>query len=156
MDDFDEFYRDEYGSVLRTVRLALGDAGRAEEVTQEAFARALRRWRVVREMARPGGWVVVVAINADRKRWKSEPAPVDLESASDVEDHAGSVATSVTLHAALQQLTVRQRSAVVMRYLSDLTIADVAAALGCAEGTAKATINQALRRLRVDLEEDAP
>jgi RNA polymerase sigma-70 factor (ECF subfamily) len=152
--DFDAFYRDEYGTVLRTVSLALGDSARAEDVTQEAFARALKRWTRVRNLSKPAGWVVVVAVNADRKRWHRDRAD-SLEDREVIAlDHAGGVATSVTLRDALMRLTVRQRSAVVLRYLADLPVAEVARALGCAEGTAKATLHQALRRMRVTLAED--
>ena len=157
MDNFDAFYEDEYGDVLRSVTLALGDAARAEEVTQEAFVRALRRWTTVGEMARPAGWVVVVAINAERRRWRREEAPLRDESTGSAEaDHASAVATAVDLRAALGKLTRRQRSAVVLRYLVDLPIADIANALGCAEGTAKATLSQALAILRVDLTSREP
>ena len=158
VDDFDCFYRDEYGSVLRTVSLALGDATRAEEVTQEAFVRALRRWPRVRQMANPAGWVVVVAVNADRRRWardRSTPGS-DGPAICPVADHAGLVAIAVDLRDALARLTARQRAAVVLRYLGDLPVADIAEALGCAEGTAKATLHQALAILRVDLDRSYP
>lgn len=158
MDDFDCFYRDEYGSVLRTVSLALGDASRAEEVTQEAFVRALRRWPRVRRMANPAGWVVVVAVNADRRRWtRDRSAPTrDARAAPAADDHAGHVAIAVDLRDALERLTGRQRAAVVLRYQGDLPVADIAKALGCAEGTAKATLHQALAILRVDLDRGDP
>jgi RNA polymerase sigma-70 factor (sigma-E family) len=151
--DFDSFYRDEYGAVLRTVRLVLGDAERAEEVTQEAFVRALKRWSKVREMTRPGGWVAVVAVNADRKRWRRESRGAVTPTEETSRDHASSVVVSLTIREALFRLTVRQRAAVVLRYLTDLPIADIATALGCAEGTAKATLHQALSALRADLSE---
>jgi RNA polymerase sigma-70 factor (ECF subfamily) len=154
VDDFDRFYRDEYGSVLRTVSLALGDATRAEEVTQEAFVRALRRWRRVGTMANPAGWVVVVAVNADRRRWARESGAPAHEATPVLaaDDHASAVATSLDLREALARLTGRQRAAIVLRYLIDLPISDIATALGCAEGTAKATLHQALAILRVDLD----
>jgi RNA polymerase sigma factor (sigma-70 family) len=61
------------------------------------------------------------------------------------------VATAIDLREALDRLTGRQRAAVVLRYLADLPIAQIAIALGCAEGTAKATLHQALAILRIDL-----
>jgi RNA polymerase sigma-70 factor (sigma-E family) len=154
VNDFDQFFRDEYGNVLRTVGLALGDEVRAEEVTQEAFVGALRRWSRVGRMDNPAGWVVVVAVNADRRRWareRSEPSERP-DPALPADDHAGSVATAVDLREALGRLTARQRAAVVLRYLMDLPVVDIAEALGCAEGTAKATVHQALARLRVDFD----
>lgn len=115
--------------------------------------RAFRKWRTVRGMARPEAWLLVVAINADRRRWRRVPPVDDGESAVDgrVDDHAGPVTTSIALREALDTLTVRQRTAVVLRYLADLPIAEIADALGCAEGTVRATLHQALTKLRIDL-----
>ena len=48
--------------VLRTVFLILGDRGRAEEVTQEAFIQLLTHWRKVSRYERPEAWVRRVAI----------------------------------------------------------------------------------------------
>jgi RNA polymerase sigma factor (sigma-70 family) len=60
----------------------------------------------------------------------------------------------VSVRDAITTLPARQREAVVLRYLADLPLADVAAAMGCAVGTVKATLHNALRSLRVELEED--
>ena len=153
MDEFESFFSESYGEVLRTVALVLRDSERAQDVTQEAFTRAFRRWRSVKAMERPQGWVIVVAINADRRRWQREPPAEPLEGGSGriVEDHAGSVVTSVSVYEALDRLTMRQRASVVLRYLSDLPVSDIAQALGCAEGTVRATLHQSLAKLRVDL-----
>lgn len=52
-DGFDGFFDEYYGAVARSLALACGDRHAAEEATQEAFARALDRWRSVRAMERP-------------------------------------------------------------------------------------------------------
>lgn len=152
MRDFDEFAAEHYVRVLRTVALAIGDRGPAEDAVQEAFLVAFRKWRTVRTMANPESWVLVVAINAERRRWRRTP----VIAGSDVDvietpDHAGSVSTAVSVRDALGQLTVRQRAAVVLRYLADLPIVQIAEALDCAQGTVKATLHQALAKLRVEL-----
>ena len=103
------------------------------------------------------GWVYVVALNAERTRWRREEQRADRRrAASDpvIPDVADATLDSVVLRDALARLTARQRAAVVLRYLADLSTADVAAALGCAEGTVKATVSRALRRLRIDLAHD--
>jgi RNA polymerase sigma-70 factor (ECF subfamily) len=103
-------------------------------------------------MVSPAGWVVVVAVHAERRRWRREHRTSFDDAASAVmADHGAAVATAVDLRAALDRLTGRQRAAVVLRYLADLPIADIATALGCAEGTVKATLHQALAKLRVDM-----
>jgi RNA polymerase sigma-70 factor (sigma-E family) len=155
VDDFETFFERNYGAVVRAVALAIGDRSRAEDAVQEAFGRAYRRWRSVSAMDRPVTCVYVVALNTRRKEWRRETrrtrVPIDDDA---VADHSDPIVTAMDLRAALLRLTPRQRAAVVLRYLADLSTKDVAAALGCAEGTVKATLHQALRKLRVELGDD--
>ena len=58
-----------------------------------------------------------------------------------------------TLGASIARLPERQRVALVLRYLVDLPVADVALAMGCATGTVKSTLHAALERLGVELQE---
>jgi RNA polymerase sigma-70 factor (ECF subfamily) len=158
VDDFETFFEECYGSVVRAVAAAVADRGRAEELAQEAFARAFRRWRVVSVMERPVTWVYVVALNAERKRWRREELASSYDDPIDaaVGDLAGGVTTAIVVRDALGRLAPRQRYAVALRYLADLQIAEIADVMGCGEGTVKATLHQALRNLRVDLEGDEP
>ena len=130
----------------------MGDAARAEEAAQEAFARAWARWRRVRAMDRPVAWVYVVALNVERKRWRraSELLVEPFEVACDPTEQA---ARDFDLRAAVKRLPERQRAAIALRYLADLPVADLARAMGCADGTVKATVHQALRSLRISLED---
>jgi RNA polymerase sigma-70 factor (ECF subfamily) len=151
--DFEEFFQIHYAEVLRAVALAINDRDRAEDVVQEAFARAFRRWRTVSQMDRPVGWVYVVALNAERSRWRRAGQAVDDPGAIDTgADPSGPVVTTIVVRAAIAKLAPRQRAAVVLRFLADLTVPEIARAMGCADGTVKATLHQALRNLRVDLE----
>jgi RNA polymerase sigma-70 factor (ECF subfamily) len=153
LDDFEAFFDDEYGNVLRTVALAVGDRTRAEEVTQEAFARAFRKWRTVSQMNRPGAWVYVVALNAERSRFRREGRlRYDVEADRPVTDPSGAAIARVVVEQLLDSLPPRQRAAVVLRYLGDLTVPEVARALHCAEGTVKSALHDALRNLRIELE----
>jgi RNA polymerase sigma-70 factor (ECF subfamily) len=151
VSEFEEFVAEHYRDVLRTVALAIGNRTRAEDAVQEAFLKAFRKWRTVRTMTRPETWVLVVAVNAERRSWRRAPlvASVDVDAAP-VRDHAGPVTTAVALRDVLAQLTARQRTAVVLRYLADLPVAEIATALDCAEGTVKATLHQALAKLRIE------
>ncbi len=157
MTDFGVFFEDEYGAVLRTVALAIGDRDQAEEATQEAFARAYRKWRTVSVTTRPAAWVHVVAVNAARTRWRRErdratrsPRVEPLPDASDA------VTAKVVVAQLLEQLPPRQRAAVVLRYLGDLTVPEIARALRCSEGTVKSNLHDALRNLRRDLDRSEP
>ena len=153
---FDEFFAAHYDDLARTLTVALADRAAAEEAAQEAFTRALRRWRHVRRLDRPEAWLYVVAMNHARDRWRRERREPrwELELETTALDPSGGVATAVSVRDAITTLPARQREAVVLRYLADLPLADVAEAMGCAVGTVKATLHQALRALRVELEED--
>jgi RNA polymerase sigma-70 factor (ECF subfamily) len=157
VDDFEGFFDRHYGTTLRAVALTVGDSARAEDLTQEAFARAFRRWSSVSKLERPVAWVYVVALNAERKRWRRDRRTHDLDPCDgSVPDPAGGLLSRIIVRDALDRLPPHQRAAVVLRYLGDLTIADVAGVMGCAEGTVKATLHQALRNLRVDLDGSEP
>lgn len=60
---FDEFYQACYGRLLRQVALVTTDLADAEDVLQEAFARAAIRWRQLETYDAPEAWVLRVAMN---------------------------------------------------------------------------------------------
>jgi len=154
---FEAFFREHYGEVVRSMRLLVGDDARAEELTQEAFARAYRHWRRVQRLDRPVAWVYVVATNAARREWRrtrSRETTLASGAGPAEADASATVVTTLDVRAALAQLTERQRAAVVLRYAADLPIAEIAEIMDVAPGTVKATLHQALARLRVELTDD--
>lgn len=151
MTEFDDFVRANYSGVLRTVALALGDADVAQDATQEAFAKAALRWDRVVRMERPVGWVCVVATNAGRRALRRRKVVSGGLTVSTV-DHAEGVVDRLRFRDELLALPVRQRAAVVLRYLGDLSVAETAKALDVSPGTVKASTHAALEKLRVNLE----
>jgi RNA polymerase sigma-70 factor (ECF subfamily) len=149
---FDGFYESHFDRVARALVLAGADRERAYDAAQDAFTKALKRWRTVGVMERPDGWVYVVAMNRLRDVWRSDKR--DATTELEVNDPEVGVVTRVSVRDAIATLAPRQRQAVVLRYLVDLPVRDVAAAMGCAEGTAKAALHQALRAMRIELEDD--
>ena len=157
--DFEAFFAEHHDPVVRALTLALADRARAEDAAQEAFAKSYRQWRRVAMMDRPVAWVYVVALNGARRVLRREfgaPAPDPL---GPTPDPAGAATARVAVRDALALLAPRQRVAIVLRYLADLQVTEVAAAMGCSVGTAKSTLHTALARLRVEFdpaEVDAP
>jgi RNA polymerase sigma factor (sigma-70 family) len=158
-DDFEAFVWEQFPSMVRTVALAIGDNGVAEDATQEAFVKASVRWHRVVRMERPVGWVYVVALNAARRALKRRPVPSEMAPRveQDAEprvdtDHAAAVVTRLDVHDALAALAPRQRAVAVLRYLADLSVAETAPSLGVTESTVKSTTRDALANLRVVLE----
>lgn len=66
--DFEEFFQDEYRGLVRALYLLTADQSEAEELAQEAMARAYERWDRVRGMESPGGYVYRVGMNLNRQR----------------------------------------------------------------------------------------
>ncbi len=115
----------------------------AEDVAAETMRRAHDRWDLIEPYVR--AWVVRVARNLaiDRLRTKSPSAaaPEPLLFESDVTER-------VALYAVLRTLPDRQRDAIALRYLVDLSLEDVASAMGVSVGTVKQHIHRGLAALR--------
>ena len=65
--EFTTFYEAEAPRVIRSLTLACGEPGLAEDAVAEAFARAWSRWPQVRASDRPGAWVMRVALTEDTR-----------------------------------------------------------------------------------------
>jgi RNA polymerase sigma-70 factor (ECF subfamily) len=151
-DGFERLCRDAYAGVVRTAYLITGDAHEANDIAQEAFARAFERWKTVSALERPEAWVHRVAANLAVSWWRrlrvrrSRPLPADaVVEPPSVPDPA--------LAEALRQLSPAQRTAVVLRFYADRSVEDVADLLGKRPGTVRALTSQGVARLRVLLHE---
>ena len=144
MTDYDDAFRGLYRRAYRVAYAILGRRVEAEDVAQEALARAHLHWRRVRDY--PDAWVARVAANLAigvwRKRRSTEGATADAPGADRL------VADRLDLVAALRALPRRQREVVVLRYLADLPEAAVADALGCSAGAVKQHASRGLSALR--------
>ena len=149
-EQFDALFRDSYPVVVRTVYWIVGDREVAREVASDAFVAALVHWRKVRRYDNPGAWVRRVAIR-DAVRAAQRMARVP---AFDVSGPAASADVSLDVRSAVATLPSQQRAAVVLHYLHDLPVSEVAAALGCSDGTAKTHLFRARAALRERLGEE--
>jgi RNA polymerase sigma factor (sigma-70 family) len=66
--EFEEFFRAEFPAIVRGMFLLAPDLQEAEELAQEAMARAYERWDRVRTMASPTGYVYRTGVNLNRRR----------------------------------------------------------------------------------------
>lgn len=149
-EDFDEFYRASYGRLVGQIYVVTGSLPEAEEVVQEAFLRALARWRHIREYDVPEAWVRRVAHNLAinevrraRSRLKAltrlgRPAEQDVPMPDD----------AVVLVAALRRLPPGHRQAVLLHHALDLPVEEVAEQLGVSPATVRGRLFRARARLR--------
>jgi RNA polymerase sigma-70 factor (ECF subfamily) len=137
-EDFRAMYEREFPAVYRAVRLLCGDPALAEDATQEAFARALVRWKRLGRQPWVGGWVMTTALNVARRHQRRRE-PIEADAAAGEPDRDA----ELDLRAEVRRLPPRQQEAVALHYLLDLSVADVATVMGCDGGTVKTHLSRA-------------
>jgi len=146
---FDAFCVREWRPLVSTLAVVVQDRPTAEELAQESLARAWVRWNRVRVLERPDLWVRRIGINLATSWWRrqlvSRRAPAQTSATATA---PGPEPADDALLAALGRLPARQRTAIGLRYLGDLSVAETARVMGCKDGTVKALTAQGLDRLR--------
>jgi len=157
---FEAFYVEHHRRVVGLGYALTGSWSTAEEVAQEAFLRTYQRWETVSGYERPDVWVRTVAANLARSRWRrlgTELRALTRLAGSRESQPDGAPellpAETEAFWRAVRSLPRRQAQVVVLHYLEDLPVADVAAAIGAAEGTVKSTLHRARRQLARQLDE---
>jgi RNA polymerase sigma-70 factor, ECF subfamily len=152
--DLRMFIEHEYPRIVAGLFAAFGDHGAAEDAVAAAVAKMWEQSRRAGSVDFPAAWVRVVAWNLMRTRARRSRAERRAlhrhgppTSAIDHDE-----ATRIAVRSALATLPDRQRDMVVLRYFLDLSIADVASAVGAPEGTVKATLHRARARLAAELD----
>ena len=151
-EPFESFYRRELVGVVALARALCGPA-HADDVAQEAMLAAYRRWDDVQHLDRPGAWVRRVAVNMAtstlRRRTVEAKALLRLGARPPVVAELEPSADA--FWAEVRRLPRRQAQVVAMHYVEDLSVADVAVTLGCAEGTVKQHLSRARTALAARL-----
>lgn len=157
-DEFAAFCDAEYPRLVGAVTLwCRGERAVAEEVCQDALARAYRDWRRVRTLDNPGAWVRRVAMNLAtsryRRRQAERRAKRRLSATRTVREHHDPDTTlAVTVGRALERLSQEQRTVVVLRYYLDLPIAEVAELTRRSPSAVTSLTHRAVDVLRAHLE----
>lgn len=149
-EDFADFFTASRPRLLRALLLLTGDRADAEDALQEAYTRAADRWG---QLAEPEAWVRTVALKLARdghrrklvrdrahRRLPEPPTVPDLEP------------TTVAVVAALRELSQEHREVLVLHYLLDLSVDQVALQLDRPSGTVKAQLARGRVRLAAVLQ----
>ncbi|GAA0559869.1 SigE family RNA polymerase sigma factor [Paractinoplanes ferrugineus] len=150
--EFDEFVRSRSTGLLRIAYLLTGDRHAAEDLLQEVLEQMYVRWRRIR--GAPEVYARRTLVNRSINRWRRrgrrpEAALGDLDVG--LPDHSDGIVVRDVVVKALRELPPRQRAAVVLRYLDDRPVEEVAAALECSPGTVKSNAARGLEKLRAAL-----
>lgn len=145
---FDRFLDDHREVVYRFLVATVGRQ-EADDAFQETFLKALRAYPRLATADNLRGWVLTIArrtaIDAARARGRrpdpaADPEPAPVDGTPEPADPA--------LWRAVRALPPRQRAAVALRYVADLSYAEAARAMGCSEEAARRSAFEGVRRLR--------
>jgi len=150
--EFTAFVHERGDVLLRVAQALAGDRYAAEDLLQNALAKAYARWPRIRGNAEP--YVRQILYHDQVSTWRRrsrrpevphaevpEPPPAGLQ-------HDHETAVRMLLRDALSMLPPRQRAVLVLRYLEDQSVEQTAAALGCRPGTVASQASRALTKLR--------
>ena len=167
-DAFDALYRKYVGQVYSFAVYELRDHHAAEDATEQIFLRALTALprfdeRGDDERSTFRVWLFRIARNAlsnERRRARRHPvAPIELAAAlpssHDVEARVTAREEADAVWAALERLPDERRRALVLRFVHEMTGAEIAAVLGRSEGAVRVLIHRGLRAVAKDLRTQA-
>ncbi len=160
--EFERLYRQHYPVLMGQLVLLCGDPAEAADCVQEAFARAWEHRRSLRDDA--GGWLRTAAVRVAVSRWRRRRSAATAwlreHTRRGSEGHGPSPESPTfdpgsPLAVALAALPARQRDVVVLHHVMDLSVQQVADAMGVPTGTVKSWLSRGRAALARDLEPGA-
>ena len=153
--------------IFRFLLSSLRDPDLAETMTQECFLKAHRSWRSFRHNASVRTWLISIAINLQKDHWRSRRTQfwksvgansIDADDLRDwLPDRRSSPESQVAareqvalLWCVVERLTERQRTILLLRLADDMNLSEIAAATGLSDGTVKAHLSRALKKVRTE------
>lgn len=156
--EFAEYVARQRPALMRFATVLTGRTWLAEDLVSDVLGRAFERWERISRMTEPHAYLRRMIVN-DYVSWhrrlaRAAPrAEVDLDAVTDGADER---AERDAMIQRLAQLPRRQRAAVVLRYYAGLGYPEIAAELGCREGTVRSLISRAFASLRLDPTPESP
>ena len=141
--EFAEFYAASFGRLTGQLAAMIGDRAEAQDAVQEAFIRAWQHRGRLDRAASPEAWVRTTAWRIALSRWRRTESGLRLmrlRAGPSPESVAGPTPDRVAFESALRRAPAEQRRALVLYYLCDLTVAEIATETGAPEGTVKARL----------------
>jgi RNA polymerase sigma-70 factor (ECF subfamily) len=151
-DSFESFFREHYASLVRALVVVAGDEAEAQDLAQEAFARALERWDRVRAMESPVGYVYRTAFNVNRNRLRHLVRSLRHRAAAAPEvDPATEVEARHEIRRVLARLPASQREALVLVEWLGLDAEEAGRVLGIEASSVRGRIHRARRTINLHL-----
>jgi RNA polymerase sigma-70 factor (ECF subfamily) len=167
-EEFSQVVTSHRQQIFRFLLASTRDVDLAETLTQECFLKAHRNWAGFRGESSALTWLMRIAINLQKDHWRNRRLQfwrvtrtnaVDVDEASEWLPSGESSPEQQVLARervkgvwqAVEQLSGRQKSVFLLRFVEEMEIAEIAAATGLSEGTVKAHLSRATARVRQQL-----
>ena len=140
-----ELYRACYRRLVTQLYAFTADVTEAQDVVQEAFARALARRGGLSDVQNPEAWLRTVAVNVVRRRWRRRKVlDVIMMRERPVQrlTSPGPEPDRTDLGGALDAIPPTYREVIVLHYYADLSVEEISAALGVPTGTVKSRLSR--------------
>jgi RNA polymerase sigma-70 factor (ECF subfamily) len=161
--DFEEFYAANYGKVAALVTAVILDRHEADDITQETFARALARWPRLSGYELPEAWVRRVAMRLAidsrrrvRRMMRGLPRLRAAITSAAPPPEPGDMLAFSALGRALARIPLREREVIVLHYVADMAVDQIARERGIGVSTVKSRLAAGRRRLERELAEREP
>jgi RNA polymerase sigma-70 factor, ECF subfamily len=130
-----------------------GDQDSGLDVVQEVWIKVLRDIRKLKDPGSLRSWLYAIthglAVDRIRRNASRERAEqVDLEDFQETEEPSFAEEDAAAIHQALTLIGLRHREVLVLHFLEDLSIAEIAQVVGCSEGTVKSRLHYAKRAMK--------
>jgi RNA polymerase sigma-70 factor (ECF subfamily) len=164
-DDFDTIVREHQKRIYRILFFLLRDQDEADALTQECFLRAYSRRASFRGDAKPGTWLVRIAINLAQDQLRSRRRRFWQRLLRGKRTEVGDLADSRVspeqefldrervgaVWAAVESLPVRQRAIFTLRFAEEMPLGEIAETMSLREGTVKAHLSSAIKAVKREL-----
>src|SRR6202167_1676165 len=154
--------------IFRFLLASTRDVDLAETLTQECFLKAHRNWSHFRGDSSAMTWLMRIAINLQKDHWRNrrlqfwrhtQANAVGVDEASEwlssgersAEQQILAREQGGQVWKAVENLSQRQRTVFLLRYVEEQELSEIAQATGLSEGTVKAHLSRALGKVRAEL-----
>jgi RNA polymerase sigma-70 factor, ECF subfamily len=167
-NEFDDIVRKHRPQIYRFLLASTRDVDLAETLTQECLLKAHRNWAGFRGESSAMTWLMRIAINLEKDHWRNRRLEfwrrtrnnaVDIDEASDwlpsgersAEQQMLAREQVKAVWRVVEKLSGRQKTVFLLRFVDEMDLDEIAAAIGLSEGTVKAHLSRAVTRVRQEV-----
>jgi len=145
-----------------------GSIAEGEDISQEAFTILYTKAASFRGESSFKTWFYRIVINLCRRHHRrsrivrftslsfltkeGDEREMDIEVERTPEDEASANQTGASINSAVRKLSMKQREVFILKHMKGLKISEIAAVLGCSDGTVKSHLFRAVRSLQQELQ----